>query len=176
MEKFKSTSDTVMVNGETILSFVNALPAFKDDRLKLLEKYGIFNPTAGKWYNQQQWLNAFKDISVNVGETNLRIIGKAIIKNAKFPPISNMKEAMESINKAYMMNHSGGSIVYYKLISIDENNKKIIMETNTPYPTEFDNGIFLGVFDKFKPQNYLNSKCISKLKSDNVYTHDITWS
>jgi len=175
MKKFEASSENVLVNGETILSFVNSLPAFKDDRLVLLEKHGISNPTAGKWYPQYRWLKAFKDIADNIGETNLRIIGKAIIKSAKFPPIKDLKDGMEVINKAYTMNHSGGEIGYYRLKTYDENNKKIVMETNTPYPIEFDNGIFLGVFDKFKPVNFRNAKCIARNLSGNIYQHDITW-
>ena len=41
MEKFKASSNEVMVNGETVLSFINAVPDKAEDRLKILSKFNI---------------------------------------------------------------------------------------------------------------------------------------
>ena len=150
------------------------MPNSSADRLVMLSKYGISNPEAGQWYKQQSWLDAFKEIAENVGPTNLRLIGKSIIKSAQFPPIENTQQAFSVIDVAYKMNHKGGEIGYYKLLSYDESNKTIKMETNTPYPEEFDNGIFLGVFDKFKPKGGYSPTSTYKKVGDKI-EYTINW-
>ncbi|AHB41572.1 hypothetical protein P148_SR1C00001G0782 [candidate division SR1 bacterium RAAC1_SR1_1] len=151
MTKFKASSKDVQVNGETILAFVNAVASSKNSKLEVLKKKGISDPAPGKWYSQQAWLDAFEAINQSLGPVNMKMIGKAIPKNAKFPPIKNLKEAYELLDQAYHSNHRGGEIGYYKLISYDANAKMLQMECNTPYPESFDEGIILGLFDMFKP-------------------------
>ncbi|MDD3262919.1 MAG: hypothetical protein PHR61_03650 [Candidatus Absconditabacteria bacterium] len=125
MKKFEASSASIKVNGETILSFVKAVPASEDSRRDILKKHGINDPKPGQWYIQQDWLNAFKEISEKVGIVTLKLIGKAIPKNAKFPPqIKETKEAFEMLDKAYKMNHKGGFIVEYKFLSFDPQKKR----------------------------------------------------
>ena len=103
-------------------------------------------------------------------------IGKAIIKSAQFPPIETNKQAYEIVDIAYHMNHKDGEIGYYKLISYDENNKTAIMETNNPYPNDFDSGIFLGVFEKQRPTGGY-SPTVTYLEKDNGKVEfTIKWS
>lgn len=161
MKKFEASGPSVQVNGETILSFIKAVPASENSRREILKKYGIDNPQPGNWYNQQAWLNAFREISEKIGVTTLKLIGKAIPKNAKFPPeIRETKQAFELLDKAYKMNHKGGFIGEYKFLSFDPQKKEIKMEINTPYPEEFDAGIMLGLFEKFKPKDVFGQPSI----------------
>jgi hypothetical protein len=44
------------------------------------------NPEPDKWYSQEAWLNAFKEIAETVGTNTLFMIGKSIPEHAKFPP------------------------------------------------------------------------------------------
>lgn len=149
MEKFKALSPSVEVNGETILSFVNGNPAFKDSILKTLEKWKISSPQTGKWYSQQAWLDAFKEFSGK--PAMLRQIGRAIPKSANFPPhINNVIDACKLLDQAYKMNHRGGPTGEYKFISADPSKKIVVMECNTPYPEEFDRGILMGLCEKYE--------------------------
>ncbi len=109
MKKFEASSASVQVNGETTLSFIKAVPTSESSRKDILKKHGIDNPQPGQWYPQQAWLNAFKEMSEKVAVVTLRLIGKAIPKNAKFPPeIKDIKQTFETLDKAYKMNHKGG--------------------------------------------------------------------
>jgi len=173
MEKFKASSDRVEVNGETIISFVGD----SIQRVSILEKHGIFNVRPGVWYKQQLWLNAFKEISDKIGPITLRLIGKAIPANAKFPPeIKTTKPAFELLDTAYKMNHRGGEIGYYKFVSYDENSKQIQMEINTPYPEEFDEGILVGLLEKFKPMNYKTTpKVVKRPIKIGVILYTLSW-
>ncbi|NOQ26074.1 MAG: hypothetical protein GQ564_11980 [Bacteroidales bacterium] len=153
MAVYKSFAEGVEVNGQTILSVVKALSSGQDTRLKILKKYGI-DPEPDKWYSQQAWLDAFKEISTVIGDHTLFMIGKSIPENATFPPeINNIEMALNAIDQAYHMNHQGGEIGHYKLIDFDEIRKSASMACNNPYPSGFDRGIITTMVRKFRPKD-----------------------
>ncbi len=164
MAQFIAQNSNVEVNKQTVLSIVNSMEKSKDVRLDILIRNGI-NPEEKEWFNQQKWLNAFKDISDKLGQMNLFLIGKAIIDNAQFPPINNLEEGLRSIDVAYHMNHringkpmfdpTNGKMTegigHYKLTEYNEKNRMAVMVCNNPYPSKFDEGIIVQVVRKFKP-------------------------
>lgn len=153
MAQFIAFNPNVEVNGQTILSVVNALSVGKERRLGILKKHGI-EPEEGKWYKQQLWLNAFSEIYKELGDHTLFSIGKAIPENAKFPPqIDTLQKALEAIDMAYHMNHRGGEIGHYTLISYDGNGRHATMLCKNPYPSEFDRGIISTMLRRFRPKD-----------------------
>lgn len=156
MAQFIPFAPNVQVNGQTVLSVVNAIQFGQDFRISLLEKHGLKNVVPDEWYPQEAWLNAFKEIADTIGDKTLFTIGKAIPENAKFPPeINSLEIALQAINQAYQMNHKGGKIGHYKLVSFDAETKKATMECMNPYPSEFDRGIIMTMLRRFKPKDSL---------------------
>jgi hypothetical protein len=152
MAEYTPFSPNVEVNGETVLSVVNALPSYKNVMEGVLSRHKLKDITAGKWYRQESWLNAFKEIGVKYGPHTLFLIGKAIPQNANFPAnINSLESALQSIDVAYHMNHRNGDIGYYRLLNIDMKAKKAYMECKNPYPSYFDMGIILSMARRFKP-------------------------
>lgn len=148
MVLFKSYDPKVEVNGETVLSVVEGLGAFKQMSLNLLKESGIENPTAGQWYLQQSWLDCFKTISEKLGPATLEKIGDAIPRNAKWPPtVNSIETALGSIDIAYHMNHRNGEIGHYQFKKTGEIAAQILC-TN-PYPDPFDLGIIGSAAKKF---------------------------
>lgn len=164
----------VEVNGQTILSVVYALHAGRDTRLAMLAKHGLNDIKPEKWYSQEKWLNAFKDISKYLGDPTLFVIGKAIPDNAIFPPeIDSLEKALNSIDIAYHMNHQGGEIGSYKLIKFDSVNREAIMVCNNPYPSEFDRGIITTMLRKFRPKDsYMSEVRLDMTKENRQQGHD----
>jgi len=166
MAQFIAINENVEVNKQTVLSIVNSMEKGKDNRLGILNRNGI-NPEEKEWFNQQKWLNSFKEIATSLGEMNLFLIGKAIIDSAKFPPIKNLEEGLNSIDVAYHMNHRlNGKIMFdpisgkmlegighYKLTEYNSNTKNAVMVCSNPYPSKFDEGIITQIVRKFKPTN-----------------------
>jgi hypothetical protein len=151
---YRAYSPLVEVNGETVLSVVDGMGAYKTKALQILKDNGIDNPRPGQWYSQQNWLNAFKTIAQSIGTSTLLQIGKSIPENAKFPPeIDNIHKALAAIDVAYHMNHRNGEIGNYKYEKINDKSVKIICKN--PYPTDFDKGIIESMAKKFKPQGTL---------------------
>lgn len=193
MVQFVAKNDKVEVNKQTVMSVVNAMENGKEKRLSILNRNGI-DPEKGEWFKQQDWLNAFKEIARSLGDMNLFLIGKAIIDNAKFPPINNLKEALESIDVAYHMNHRldaklmfdpiskkmTDGIGNYTLRSFNSEKKEAIMVCNNPYPSKFDEGIITQVVRRFKPTGSrenvkLDVENESRLKGGESCTYIITW-
>ncbi|MGA2929274.1 MAG: hypothetical protein ABSG43_25455 [Solirubrobacteraceae bacterium] len=63
MAQFKAFAPGVQVNGESVLSVVDGMGAFKSKAEKILAQNTIVDVKPGCWYSQQAWLDAFKDIS-----------------------------------------------------------------------------------------------------------------
>ena len=193
MAQFIAINKDVEVNKQTVLSIVNSMEKSKDVRLNILLKNGI-NPEEKEWFNQQKWLDAFKNISDKLGDMNLFLIGKAIIENAQFPPINTLQEGLGSIDIAYHMNHRindevmfnpstgkmADGIGHYKLASYSEKDRKAVMVCNNPYPSKFDEGIITQVVRKFKPNNSrekitLDVSKETRIKGANSCTFNIEW-
>lgn len=182
MAQFKSFAPNVQVLGQTLLSIVTAVPTGQDDRREILSKNGITNPEPDKWYSQEAYLNAFKEIANNIGPSTLFAIGKAIPENAKFPPqIDTLEKALNAIDMAYKMNHRGGDIGYYKVISFDAKQKIAVVECLNPYPSEFDRGLLTTMLRRFKPSGSikydvaLDTDKPSRIAGADSCTFKITW-
>lgn len=181
MAQYVAFAKGVEVNGETVLSVLDGMDAFRSKALSILEKNGINNPQPGKWYPQQSWLNAFKSIGEEVGHNTLFLIGEAIINNAKFPEgIDSLGKALGSIDVAYHMNHQGGDIGTYKLERVSETAAKVIC--HNPYPCDFDRGIISAFVKKFKPKGSVkfaklqhDDSCECRKKGGNSCTYIVSW-
>ncbi|MDH3347022.1 MAG: hypothetical protein OEM02_02825 [Desulfobulbaceae bacterium] len=150
MAQFKAYSDGVEVNGETVLSVLEAMSVFRAQAEKILEENGLINPEPGKWYNQQAWLNAFKYIADEIGPNTLYSIGRKVPESAQFPAdIDSIEKALGAIDVAYNMNHRGGKIGHYSFELTGLKSAKITC--NNPYPCDFDNGIIESMAKKFQP-------------------------
>ena len=183
MPQFVAYNNKVEVNGQTILSFVKGVtPQFRQKVFQILANNGISNPKDGIWYNQQNWLSAFRQIYDTIGTHTLFSIGKAIPDSANFPEnIVTLKDALESIDIAYHNNHHGGEIGYYRLTEFIENERKAAMVCKNPYPCSFDRGIITSIVRKFKPADSfdhevkLDQNKESRLDGAESSTYIIKW-
>ncbi|MFC2103961.1 hypothetical protein ACFLS4_01250 [Bacteroidota bacterium] len=193
MAQFEAINKDVEVNKQTVMSVVEAMDHGKNERLNILLKNGI-NLDKEEWFNQQKWLDAFKDIAISLGDMNLFMIGKAIIDNAKFPPIKDLEEGLRVIDVAYHMNHRlDGEVMFdgatgkmiegighYSLTEFNPIDKIAFMVCDNPYPSKFDEGIITQIVRKFKPSGArdkvsldLSKEC--RLKGGNSCTYKIIW-
>jgi predicted hydrocarbon binding protein len=141
MSRYEPIGTGVEVNGQTILSVVNAFPTGLEEKgLEILAEQGIENPEEDSWYSQAAWLEAFSVMYDEFGETVLKKIGKEIPRKAEWPPgTDTVAGAIESIDDAYQINHRGGKIGNYTTKKIDDTTLKVICDN--PYPCKFDTGI-----------------------------------
>jgi hypothetical protein len=148
--------EDVEVNGQTVLAVVAGAAAvserFEDSARRILAQNGIDDPQPDEWYPQSAWLAAFEAIANDIGDSTLRNIGMTIPANAEWPPdVDSVAGGLESINRAYHMNHRGGDIGHYRCESVENGEATVVCEN--PYPCSFDQGIVEAVVDEFNPDS-----------------------
>ncbi len=75
MALYRAFDAGVEVDGEAVLAVVQGMGRFKALAVEILVSHGIPNPAPGRWYPQQCWLDAFRDIAERLGPANLLQIG-----------------------------------------------------------------------------------------------------
>jgi hypothetical protein len=185
---------------ENIEAGGNALPIValgalgKSKKQAVIEKYNL-QTQDGAWNNLQSLLNAMKEIANSVGEMNLFMIGKEVVKGAAFPPMDGLESALNSIDVAYHMNHrkngvamfdpASGSMTegigHYKVTKFDAEKSTAQLLCHTPYPSKFEEGLILQIVRMFKPEGSLFSKVELDLlketrrKGADTCTFNISW-
>ncbi|MCX5859478.1 MAG: hypothetical protein NT056_06225 [Proteobacteria bacterium] len=140
MTQFQAVSPKVEVNGAAVLSVVEGMDTFKKTALDILARHGINNPKKERWYLQQSFLDAFREIAEKIGPVTLKRIGSKIPQTATWPPkIKTVEEALASIDVAYHINHRGGEIGRYRFEKTGKSSGLILCDN--PYPCPFDFGL-----------------------------------
>lgn len=131
---------------------INAsLSSMGDGTVEILKKHGLYPIVDDAWYNQQEWLDAFKELS-QTNFLNLVAIGMKIPDLAAWPPnVVTVHDALASIGVAYPMNHRNGEIGSYKYTPTGENSGVMVCEN--PYPSDFDYGLIYRTVQKFRDES-----------------------
>lgn len=167
------------VAGDTIYALVDGMGAFQYTANKILKENGISSVERGKWYNMQNFLNAFKIIAEKIGDNTLKQIGKKIADNATLPPgVDSYETFFPIIDDAYHMNARGAEVGHYKYKEISSN--EIEIQVSSPYPCAYDIGVLAGFLKKLqKPDQFhanvehIEGAC--RMKGDNYCTYKLTW-
>ena len=178
MAVFKARDPNVEVLGANIFSVIEGMGVFKMTALEILESCGIKDLDPQKWYNSQNWLDAFKIIYERLGDATLKFIGTKIPEVTKLPPQINSIEAfLPMLDMAFYMNHKGGDIGHYKFE--ETGNKEGFLTVDNPYPCAFDHGLIQGFLEKFREPNSIPSvkhepgNCI--MNGDSACKYHLRW-
>lgn len=152
MSNYEPFESGVEVNGQTILSVVESAgaisPVFERKAHEFLSNNGIDDPQQGEWYSQGDYLSAIEQIERDGGAQLLTNIGKRIPKLAEWPEgVDSVAGGLDSINRAYQMNHRGGEIGSYRFEATGD--RSGVVYCKNPYPCLFDKGIIEGVVSEF---------------------------
>ncbi len=152
MAQFKAFAPGVEVRGEAVLTFVEAMGAFRRLAREILRDHGIDEPEPGQWYPQQAWLDSFRTISEQVGPTTLVQLARQIPTSADIAPdIDTLEKALFHLDMAYRGTHRGGEVGHYTFVKNGERSGHIY--TMNPYPCDFDRGILDALSRRFEPAN-----------------------
>ena len=176
MATYKALDENVEVMGAAIMAITNGLG---EAALPILKKHNLHPLEYDNWYKQQDWLNAFSEISEE-SFMNLVAIGLKIPDSAAWPPdIKTVHDALASINVAYNMNHRYGEIGGYHYEKVADSSGKMVCDN--PYPSDFDYGIIYRTVQKFTdPENSnfvvrVDRSQPSRKDGANSCTYLITW-
>jgi hypothetical protein len=132
----------------------------------------------GDWLSLYQYLRALRRIEKEVGASVLLAAGQTVPKYAQFPPsIVDAYGALESMDIAYYMNHrkngqalfnpASGTIeddIGHYVYRGKKGDARVEIVSDTPYPCPYDNGIILGLAQRYQPKAKVThgSECRSK--------------
>ncbi len=150
------------VSGEFIISILNGLHDFKNEALKLLEKYGIKDPKKEEWHSFKLWLKVIEELGKEIGPTRLYILGTTFLENNEMLNHYDLEKGLNFISGIYRKNHKDGNIGAFKLINFNNENREAEMMSDTPYPCDFERGIIMYVANKFNPKNNKNLLVVHK--------------
>ncbi len=170
MTSYKTFKVGIKVNGTTVNSIIEGMGRYKYRGIEILEKGGIHELKADveHFYNLQKVLNILKWIEKNIGRETLFNIGSKIPDNALFPKIEivNDLSIFKSIDIAYHMNHKNADdqilynpnrpeskkmlegIGHYEYREFPDDEKRIILKCENPFPCDFDMGILFAFAKK----------------------------
>lgn len=154
----------VEVLGISITSLTDAFGPLTPVVQGVLAKGGIQNVHGDLWYPVDDLVSALQHVAAEVGENAMFEMGKRVHGSARWPPhITDVHAALTSVNMAYHMNHrdeSGplcdpatgllrtriGGYFYRRT-----GPRSGVMVCTTPYPSDFERGILVGVARKWRP-------------------------
>jgi hypothetical protein len=192
MAQYVALNKQVEVNGSTVLSVV-AGSLDQEAGWKALAEEGIQEVKPEGWYNQQQWLNAFKRLEEKVGVSALYLIGLKIPESAQFPPqIQTLEQALSAIDVAYHMNHRldgkplfdpatgvmTEGIGHYSARIVGP--RHIQVSCDNPYPCDFDRGIIEAMAKRFRPKEGVlavihEDKMGCRKKGNGTCVYNVRW-
>ncbi len=168
MAQFRTFAPDVEVKGDAMLSLLDGMGTYRTMAKQFLSDNDIVDLQAGRWYSQQAWLDAFRNIHDSVGPTLLFTIGTKIPHNAQFPKeIDDLEKALQAIDVAYHMNHriagksmfdpaTGRMLEGIGHYGYEKTGDRIItMTCRNPYPCDFDRGIIDAMAKMYKPAGSL---------------------
>lgn len=143
-----------------------------------------------QWYPLDGFLRIFERIHGEFGNFTLRQVGLHVIKTAQVPPhITDITAMFKSIDAVYHMNHALNrqpmldlatmkmleGIGHYKPTFTPGTNK-ILMESDTPYPCPFEEGMVLGAAQKFKPAaTVVHDKAECRTRNGKKCAYHVSW-
>jgi hypothetical protein len=146
---------------------------------------------AARWYPLERWLSVLKRIEKEFGHLLLYQTGMTTPKNAVFPPtVTDIHSALKCMEIAYHMNHavlgepmfdpSTGEVregIGHYGYSHTPGKNLITLESTSPYPCDFDQGIIIAMAQRFQPKAQLThdaSKPCRKHGGESCSYH-VTW-
>jgi hypothetical protein len=155
------------------------------------EGIGMAQLDPNRWYPLSSFLRAFQRIGAEFGDFTLRQAGSFIHKQANVPPefLKELVSTFQTLDQGYHLNHSKGGkpmfnpetgdmlegIGHFKFRQVP-GKKQIVLEVDTPYPCAFDEGIVLGLAQRFDPSARVahDAKACRK-KGDPLCVYNVTF-
>ncbi len=142
MPEYEALSSSAEVKGNAILAIIEGMTN-KDLARDILAKYGLSDVDPNSWYPEQSWLNIFSDISGELGDAALYLVGRATAGIIDIPSdISSIQEAIDRLDEIYQAHHKGRAGSYI-VTEVGDDYARI--ESKNPRPCAYDMG-FLSAF------------------------------
>ena len=137
--------------GQALFPAIRALPNFVSRNLwQILADLGIHDPQDDQWYSAEVGVEFYQRVWKEYGPHTVYDLGKTIPEMAIFPPdIKTLYDALSTLHLSFEMNHRGGYMGFYRMVSHDEAQNTVIVQCYSPYPCDMDRGLLVGLGRKY---------------------------
>ncbi len=150
--RFYACEPATEVSGEVVLGFVDNL--MSDEFRPFLEKQGLLNPKAEKWYPLQKLMNIFNEMQTRGGSwSNFIALGVAIADHSVKPDGAiTLVQTLERWDEFYQVNHRNGKITRVETLKVHETAYQLVFDLHHNYPHDFVYGLVYGTCRNLLPQ------------------------
>lgn len=152
MRKF-TCPPTLELLGQNIIAWVNNIQG--DETQPIMQKRGLLNLDADKWYPAQQFMEAFNDMAEHPNlVSNMVAIGMEIGRIVPLPPqLENptLGDVLMAWNDMYQYIHRNGDAGQITCEKVTDTHYKVTL--TDLYPDNFSYGIMYGYARRFLPQD-----------------------
>lgn len=149
MKTFDATAEFV---GAAVFPSIFARPTFvRKNLLNIFAEEGIIDPQVMGWYSTQKLANFYQKVLKQYGPNTLFDLGKAVPETAVLPDgLDTLEKLLAALPMTYDMNHRNGYVGFLKIVSHDVEEKKIIVQSYTPYASDFTRGFLTAFIRMFR--------------------------
>jgi hypothetical protein len=170
MEQQFAIDRSVEVSGASIGAMLDAFAQYPSIVSKYLQQFGLVSGNKTQidrtnWYPLDKWLAVHGAIAKDVGLNSLYTIGKKVPEHVDLPPqVTDIRSVFGSLNVAYHVSHrKDGKLMFDPATGImtegignvtcelANNEQKLTLKFENPYPCEFDRGLIHGFATRFEP-------------------------
>ncbi len=179
MQQFIAFEPDVEVMGTPVLAFARAVEMLENDPAEALQQFSLAEIDADDWISQQTYLDMLKYfMEQNSNILSMVAIGMATADQIDWPAeLSSLEDALIIFEKIYQRAHRNGPTGNYAMSVIADNHMQV--KADTPYPSDFDYGLFVGITRRFAPADgspvVTRQENPSRILGDAYCLFDIVW-
>ncbi|MBN2134737.1 MAG: hypothetical protein JW737_03320 [Acidobacteria bacterium] len=141
-----SNNPDAKIKGDVIAVFAESLAVDEIARIVLEDvKLGVIDPE--KWYPMDVYLRMINKTYELIKEDGVRKIAETVGHRAPLPPDVDIVQLFSILNEKYHEHHCDDN----STIDVDITSPNLItIESDTPYPCEFDKTVYLEMAKRFQ--------------------------
>lgn len=187
----------IEVAGASIGGMLDAFQQYPSIVTKYLVQFGL---VSGKqtdidrtaWYPLNKWLETHQAIAKDVGLNSLYTVGKKVPEYVELPPeVKDIRSVFGTLNIAYHLTHRKNGVIMFDpatgvmldgigMVTCEfgpNNEQKLTLKFEIPYPCEFNRGLIHAFALRFEPAARVvhdnNAPC--RKKGGASCTYHVSW-
>jgi hypothetical protein len=182
MAQFVCFYPNATVSGRVVNMLLKIAPLQHAPVYETLQRHGLQNPHEEQWYSLQNYLNAYRELSRQLGSYFLLNAGKQFFSFIRLgAEIQTLPDAVKALNEWYKDQHRGEQLEYFQVQGVFPERCEIQVLCQNPYPCYFDRGLLLALTKKYRPEQAkffnveLHPNKPNRLMGSDESTYIISW-
>lgn len=179
-----SPAGDVKISGQFVLAYIEGVgqlsATFEEQAMGILEDSGIKNPEPEELYSADAFASALDETVGSVGPVTVRKIGASVAKAVEWPPeIDSVEGAFAALNGMHQEAHVNADEDEYGSYTYEQTGNqeaRVAVTENYPYPDSFASGVVEGILDEFSPATAITDVVEADASgTDDKAVFEISW-